>query len=190
MQKKLLAWCCSHGVLPPHVRCFSLQFSHNMSVQVSTHACSCTRSPLPLVSSSIVFHLAALIGIPYSYNSPLAYIRTNVEGTYNVLESAKNLGIEQVLVTSTSETYGTAQYSPIDEKHPLVGQSPYSASKIASDQFSISYYKSFELPIKLIRPFNVFGPRQSSRAVIPTIIQQCLSENNLVNLVCMIHSSY
>jgi len=122
-----------------------------------------------------VFHLAALIGIPYSYVSPLAYIRTNVEGTYNVLEGAKNNGIDQVLITSSSETYGTAQYSPIDENHPLVGQSPYAATKIAADQLGISYYRSFELPVKIVRPFNTFGPRQSSRAVIPTIITQILS---------------
>jgi len=122
-----------------------------------------------------VFHLAALIGIPYSYVSPLAYIRTNVEGTYNVLEAGKNMDLEQVLITSTSETYGTAQYVPIDEKHPLVGQSPYSASKIAADQLAISYYKSFELPVKLVRPFNTYGPRQSARAIIPTIISQVLN---------------
>ena len=97
-----------------------------------------------------VFHLAALIGIPYSYVSPLAYIRTNVEGTYNVLEAAKNLDLDQVLVTSTSETYGTAQYTPIDENHPLVGQSPYSATKIAADQFAISYHRSFDLPVKIV----------------------------------------
>ena len=119
-----------------------------------------------------VFHLAALIGIPYSYNSPLAYIRTNVEGTYNVLEASKNLGLEQVLITSTSETYGNAQYTPIDENHPLVGQSPYSASKIAADQLAISYYKSFDMPVKIVRPFNTYGPRQSARAIIPTIISQ------------------
>lgn len=122
-----------------------------------------------------VFHLAALIGIPYSYTSPLAYIRTNIEGTYNVLEAAKNLSIKQALITSTSETYGTAQYTPIDEKHPLVGQSPYSASKIAADQLAISYFKSFELPVKLVRPFNTYGPRQSARAIIPTIISQLLN---------------
>ena len=122
-----------------------------------------------------VFHLAALIGIPYSYVSPLAYIRTNIEGTYNVLESAKNFSLDQVLITSTSETYGTAQYTPIDEKHSLVGQSPYSASKIAADQLAISYYRSFELPVKIVRPFNTYGPRQSARAVIPTIIMQGLN---------------
>ena len=127
---------------------------------------------------SAVFHLAALIGIPYSYISPLAYIRTNVEGTYNVLEAAKNLAIEQVLVASTSETYGTAQYNPIDEKHPLVGQSPYSATKIAADQLAISYQKSFDLPVKIVRPFNTYGPRQSARAVIPTIITQLLAGND------------
>jgi NAD dependent epimerase/dehydratase len=120
----------------------------------------------------VVYHLAALIGIPYSYLSPLAYIKTNVEGTYNVLESAKNLDISQILVTSTSETYGSAQYIPIDEKHPLVGQSPYSASKIGSDHLAISYYKSFELPVKIVRPFNTYGPRQSARAIIPTIVSQ------------------
>jgi NAD dependent epimerase/dehydratase len=129
-----------------------------------------------------VFHLAALIGIPYSYISPLAYIRTNIEGTYNVLEAAKNLDIEQVLITSTSETYGTAQYVPIDESHPLVGQSPYSASKIAADQLAISYYKSFEMPIKLVRPFNTYGPRQSARAIIPTIISQILNGKSEVQL--------
>ena len=129
-----------------------------------------------------VFHLAALIGIPYSYVSPMAYIRTNVEGTYNVLEAAKNLYIKQVLVTSTSETYGTAQYTPIDENHPLVGQSPYSASKIAADQLAISYYTSFDLPVKIVRPFNTYGPRQSARAVIPTIIMQALSGSESLKL--------
>jgi len=129
-----------------------------------------------------VFHLAALIGIPYSYVSPLAYIRTNVEGTYNVLEAAKNLELEQVLITSTSETYGTAQYTPIDEKHPLVGQSPYAASKIAADQLALSYYKSFDLPVKIVRPFNTYGPRQSARAVIPTIMHQCNAGNAQIKL--------
>ena len=128
------------------------------------------------------FHLAALIGIPYSYASPLAYIRTNIEGTYNVLEAAKTLKTEQILITSTSETYGTAQYTPIDEIHPLVGQSPYSATKIAADQLALSYFKSFELPIKIVRPFNTYGPRQSSRAVIPTIVAQMLNGKNSVEL--------
>ena len=129
-----------------------------------------------------VFHLAALIGIPYSYVSPLGYIRTNVEGTYNVLEAAKNFDLEQILITSTSETYGTAQYTPIDEKHPLIGQSPYSASKIAADQLAISYYYSFDLPVKLVRPFNTYGPRQSARAVVPTIISQLLNDDNKIKL--------
>lgn len=130
----------------------------------------------------IVFHLAALIGIPYSYVSPLAYIRTNIEGTYNVLESAKNQDLEQILITSTSETYGSAQYVPIDEFHPLVGQSPYSASKIAADQLGISYYRSFDLPLKIVRPFNTYGPRQSARAIIPTIISQCISNVEEISL--------
>ena len=129
-----------------------------------------------------VFHLAALIGIPYSYISPLAYIRTNIEGTYNVLEAAKNLRLEQVLITSTSETYGTAQYVPIDEKHPLIGQSPYSASKIAADQIAVSYFKSFDMPIKIVRPFNTYGPRQSARAIIPTVISQLLSNKKSIQL--------
>ena len=135
-----------------------------------------------MVDCDAVFHLAALIGIPYSYVSPLAYIRTNIEGTYNVLEASKNLNLEQILVTSTSETYGTAQYVPIDENHPLVGQSPYSASKIAADQLAISYFKSYELPVKIVRPFNTYGPRQSARAIIPTIISQLLNGENEIEL--------
>jgi len=129
-----------------------------------------------------VLHLAALIGIPYSYISPLAYIRTNVEGTYNVLESAKKLTLDQVLITSTSETYGTAQYVPINENHPLIGQSPYSSTKIAADQLANSYYRSFELPVKIVRPFNTYGPRQSARAIIPTIVSQILSGNREIVL--------
>ncbi|MGE5351523.1 MAG: NAD-dependent 4,6-dehydratase LegB [Acidobacteriota bacterium] len=129
-----------------------------------------------------VLHLAALIGIPYSYVSPLAYIKTNIEGTYNVLQAAKVLNYENVLVTSTSETYGTAQYVPIDEKHPSVGQSPYSATKISADQLAISYYKSFNLPVKIVRPFNTYGPRQSARAIIPTIITQILSGKTHLSL--------
>jgi len=129
-----------------------------------------------------VFHLAALIGIPYSYISPKAYIETNINGTYNVLQASRELNLEQILITSTSETYGTAQYVPIDEKHPLVGQSPYSASKIAADQLALSYYHSFELPVKIVRPFNTYGPRQSARAVIPTIITQLLNGNTALNL--------
>jgi len=129
-----------------------------------------------------VFHLAALIGIPYSYISPLAYIKTNMVGTYNVLEASKELNINQVLITSTSETYGTAQYVPIDENHPLVGQSPYSASKIAADQLAVSYYRSFELPVKIVRPFNTYGPRQSARAIIPTVISQIHAKKEKIEL--------
>ncbi|OGU64878.1 MAG: NAD-dependent dehydratase [Ignavibacteria bacterium RBG_16_36_9] len=129
-----------------------------------------------------VFHLAALIGIPYSYISPKAYIETNITGTYNVLQASKELGLKQVLVTSTSETYGTAQYVPIDENHPMVGQSPYSATKIAADQLAISYYRSFNLPVKIVRPFNTYGPRQSARAIIPTVISQLLSGKEKLSL--------
>lgn len=129
-----------------------------------------------------VFHLAALIGIPYSYVSPLAYIRTNIHGTYNVLQAAKELHTENIVVTSTSETYGTAQYVPIDENHPIVGQSPYSASKIAADNLAVSYYRSFGVPVKIIRPFNVYGSRQSARAIIPTIILQILSGNKAIRI--------
>lgn len=135
-----------------------------------------------LKSCNAVFHLAALIGIPYSYVSPKAYIETNITGTYNVLQAAKELGLEQVIVTSTSETYGTAQYVPIDEKHPLVGQSPYSASKIAADQLAISYFRSYRTPIKIVRPFNTYGPRQSARAIIPTIATQILAGNEKINV--------
>ena len=124
----------------------------------------------------IIIHLAALIGIPYSYYSPLAYINTNITGTYNVLEAVKSFNISQVLVTSTSEVYGTALYTPIDENHPIQPQSPYSASKASADTLAISYHKSFKTPVKIIRPFNTFGPRQSSRAVIPTIINQVLNK--------------
>ncbi len=123
-----------------------------------------------------VFHLAALIGIPYSYYTPLGYLKTNLIGTYNILESAKNLKIDNILITSTSEVYGTAQYVPIDEKHPLIAQSPYSATKIAADMLSLSYFYSYGLPVKIVRPFNTYGPRQSSRAIIPTIITQLLSD--------------
>ena len=130
----------------------------------------------------IVFHLAALIGIPYSYYSPLAYIKTNVEGTYNILEASKNNDTEQLIVTSTSETYGTAQKIPISEQHRLLGQSPYSASKISADQLAISYWRSFKLPVKIIRPFNAYGPRQSNRAVIPSIIMQALNNKKEIKL--------
>ncbi|TDP26389.1 NAD-dependent 4,6-dehydratase LegB [Halanaerobium congolense] len=130
----------------------------------------------------IIFHLAALIGIPYSYISPLAYIKTNVEGTYNILQAARQNEVEKVVVTSTSETYGSAQYVPIDEKHPMVGQSPYSASKISADQIAISYHRSFELPVVIARPFNTYGPRQSARAIIPTIITQILNGQKEIKL--------
>ena len=129
-----------------------------------------------------VFHLAALIGIPYSYVSPLAYVRTNVEGTYNVLQSAKMLGTKNVLVTSTSETYGSAQYVPMDEKHPMVGQSPYSASKIGADNLAVSYFRSFGTPVKIVRPFNIYGPRQSARAIIPSVIIQILNGQKKLKL--------
>lgn len=123
----------------------------------------------------VVFHLAALIGIPYSYQAPQSYLQTNVEGTLNVLQAARELDTGRVICTSTSEVYGTAQYVPIDEKHPLQGQSPYSASKIAADMLAESYFRSFGTPVTIARPFNTYGPRQSARAVIPTIITQALT---------------
>ena len=130
----------------------------------------------------VVFHLAALIAIPFSYNSPDSYVDTNIKGTLNILNAARNLQIERVVVTSTSEVYGSAQYVPIDESHPLQGQSPYSATKIAADQLALSFYKSFETPVTIVRPFNTFGPRQSARAVIPTIISQVASGCSQVKL--------
>lgn len=129
-----------------------------------------------------VFHLAALIGIPYSYISPLAYIKTNIEGTYNILQAARELDIQRIIHTSTSEIYGTAQYVPIDEKHPVNPQSPYAATKSGADQLALTFHRSFGLPVTIIRPFNTFGPRQSARAVIPTIITQLLAENEEVKL--------
>lgn len=122
-----------------------------------------------------VFHLAALIAIPYSYRAPASYVRTNVEGTLNVLETARESGVKRLMHTSTSEVYGTARYVPIDEAHPLQGQSPYSATKIGADKLAEAFHLSFDLPVVTIRPFNTFGPRQSARAVIPAIITQCLS---------------
>lgn len=122
-----------------------------------------------------VFHLAALIAIPYSYYAPDAYVDTNIKGTLNVLNAARELRTKRVLITSTSEVYGTAQYVPIDERHPLQGQSPYSATKIGADRLAESYFRSFGLPVTIVRPFNTYGPRQSSRAVIPTIISQLLA---------------
>ena len=122
-----------------------------------------------------IFHLAALIAIPFSYHSPDTYVDTNIKGTLNVLQAAKALNLKRVLVTSTSEVYGTAQYVPIDESHPYQGQSPYSATKIGADRLSESFYRSFGLPVTIVRPFNTYGPRQSARAVIPTIITQLLA---------------
>lgn len=124
--------------------------------------------------ADIVFHLAALIGIPYSYHAPASYVKTNIEGTLNILQCGRELGVQRILHTSTSEVYGTAQRVPIDEQHPLQGQSPYSACKIGADKLAESFYLSFQTPVVTIRPFNTFGPRQSARAVIPTIISQCL----------------
>ncbi|KGM96429.1 NAD-dependent dehydratase [Clostridium novyi A str. 4552] len=131
----------------------------------------------------VIMHLAALIAIPYSYLSPMAYVRTNVEGTTNILEACREeKNIEKIVHTSTSETYGTALYVPIDEKHPMQGQSPYSASKIGADKMAESFYRSFNLPIATIRPFNTYGPRQSARAVIPTIISQVLAGKREIKL--------
>ena len=123
----------------------------------------------------VIFHLAALIAIPYSYHSPDSYIDTNIRGTLNILQAARDFATPKVLVTSTSECYGTAQYVPIDERHPRQPQSPYSASKIAGDCMAESFYRSFDLPVTIVRPFNTYGPRQSARAVIPTIITQLLN---------------
>lgn len=130
----------------------------------------------------MVFHLAALIAIPFSYHSPDSYVDTNIKGTLNVLQAARDLNTERVLITSTSEVYGTAQYVPIDEKHPYQGQSPYSATKIGADRLAESFYRSFKLPVSIVRPFNTFGPRQSARAVIPTIITQLLAGKDEIKL--------
>src|SRR5882724_5449661 len=127
----------------------------------------------------VVFHLAALIAIPYSYEAPRTYVRTNIEGTLNVLEAARRYDVARVVHTSTSEVYGTALKTPIDENHPLQGQSPYSASKIAADKLAESYYRSFATPVTTLRPFNTFGPRQSARAFIPTIISQALERDEI-----------
>jgi len=131
---------------------------------------------------SLIFHLAALIAIPFSYHSPDSYIDTNVKGTLNIIQAAKDYGIERVLITSTSEVYGTAQYIPIDENHPRQPQSPYSASKIGADCIAESFYRSFGLPLTIVRPFNTYGPRQSARAVIPTIITQLLNGKDEIKL--------
>ena len=129
-----------------------------------------------------VLHLAALIGIPYSYHSPDTYVETNIKGTLNILQAARDLGIKRVIHTSTSEVYGTALTVPIREDHPLQGQSPYSASKIGADQLALSFYRSFGLPVTILRPFNTYGPRQSARAVIPTIITQILVGRTEISL--------
>ena len=130
----------------------------------------------------IVYHLAALIAIPFSYHSPDSYVDTNIKGTLNVLNAARQVGTQHLLVTSTSEVYGTAQYVPIDEKHPFQGQSPYSATKIGADRLAESFWRSFELPVTIVRPFNTYGPRQSARAVIPTIITQLLAGKTEIKL--------
>lgn len=129
-----------------------------------------------------VYHLAALIAIPFSYHSPDSYVDTNVKGTLNVLQAARDLNTKRVLVTSTSEVYGTAQYVPIDERHPFQGQSPYSATKIGADRIAESFYRSFDMPVTIVRPFNTYGPRQSARAVIPTIITQLLAGKKEIKL--------
>ena len=138
--------------------------------------------------TDVIFHLAALISIPYSYQSPKSYIDTNINGTYNILEASKENDVELVVNTSTSEVYGSAQYIPIDENHPMNAQSPYAATKIAADHLCLSYYRSFNLPVTVLRPFNTFGPRQSLRAVIPTIISQFATisksaSNNMSQLI-------
>lgn len=130
----------------------------------------------------VVYHLAALIAIPFSYHSPDSYVDTNIKGTLNVLQAARDMGCKRVLVTSTSEVYGTAQYVPIDEQHPYQGQSPYSATKIGADRLAESFFRSFSLPVTVVRPFNTYGPRQSTRAIIPTIITQLLAGQQEIRL--------
>jgi NAD dependent epimerase/dehydratase len=130
----------------------------------------------------MIFHLAALIGIPYSYQCPESYIDTNIKGTLHILRAGRECDVERILITSTSEVYGTAQYVPIDEKHPLQGQSPYSASKIGADRLAESFWRSFETPVVIVRPFNTYGPRQSTRAIIPTIITQLLAGHRQIRL--------
>ena len=129
-----------------------------------------------------IFHLAALVAIPFSYHSPDSYVDTNIKGTLNILQAARSVETSKILVTSTSEVYGTAQYIPIDEKHPYQGQSPYAATKIGADRLAESFYRSFDMPISIVRPFNTYGPRQSARAVIPTIISQLLAGREEINL--------
>jgi dTDP-glucose 4,6-dehydratase len=141
---------------------------------------NCVRTAMQ--SIDIVYHLAALIGIPFSYHSPDSYVDTNIKGTLNILQSARDLETKRVLCTSTSEVYGTAQYVPIDEKHPFQGQSPYSATKIGADRLAESFYRSFATPVTIVRPFNTYGPRQSARAIIPTIITQLLDGKEEIHL--------
>lgn len=129
-----------------------------------------------------IIHLAALIGIPYSYHSPKSYVDTNIQGTLNILQAAQDLNVKKIIHTSTSEVYGTPNYLPIDEKHPINGQSPYAATKIGADQLALSFYQSFSTPVSIIRPFNTYGPRQSARAIIPTIILQILSGKKKIKL--------
>jgi len=144
------------------------------------------RDPSAIVNAAkgvdIIFHLGAMISIPYSYLNPKDAIETNVMGTYNVLCAARDIGVKKIIHTSTSEVYGTAKYVPIDEKHPLQAQSPYSASKISADKIAECFYKSYELPVSIVRPFNTYGPRQSARAIIPTLITQLLEGNKIINL--------
>ena len=135
-----------------------------------------------MVGMEQVFHLAALIAIPFSYHSPDSYVDTNVKGTLNVLQAARDLETRKLMITSTSEVYGTAQYVPIDEKHPFQAQSPYAATKIAADRLAESFYRSFDLPVTIVRPFNTYGPRQSARAVIPTIISQLIAGKKEIKL--------
>lgn len=130
----------------------------------------------------VVYHLAALIAIPFSYHSPDMYVDTNIKGTLNILQAARDFGTSRVLITSTSEVYGTAKYVPIDENHPFQGQSPYSASKIGADRLAESFFRSFNVPLTIVRPFNTYGPRQSARAIIPTIITQLLAGKNEIHL--------
>lgn len=130
----------------------------------------------------VVMHLAALIAIPYSYHSPGAYVDTNIRGTLNILQAARELGVEKIIHTSTSEVYGTARFIPITEEHPLQGQSPYAATKIGADQIAFSFFRSFDTPVSIIRPFNTYGPRQSARAIIPTVITQIASGSRRIKL--------
>ncbi len=132
--------------------------------------------------ADVVFHLAALIGIPFSYHSPDSYVDTNIKGTLNILQAAKKSRVEKVIHTSTSEVYGTAQYTPIDESHPINPQSPYAATKSAADDLVLSFYRSFDVPVAILRPFNTFGPRQSARAVIPTILSQICAGHKVIRL--------